>query len=684
MKCTVFVLAIMIVLASLAIAAPYRQLWDLSGSPPRAQWFKDASTNVVDDAHYEFYDNAYSGGFPDYPWGGQAGSAAVSGYVTDIQYTPNRNIIGFTVRADITNDTYTCMWVMNGTSGMNYYGQSAPEIPFNLECAMYDVRLTLDFADAGLSPSPYGQVYAVGYDELAWYHPYMQSEPPQANPPYADYSVPTFRFGNLAPGQSASRSMTFGLWAPLPPKLDPLDPSSDPNPTYALLEDSKDHQLDIFANRTRSLKIGQYVSSLFQDDGSSWPGIDYLSSDVSVFFDSSPSCGAAYVQLGPNTPPNHYWWQNRYVLTEMIQMAVTAGPDEDVDLETMQLQASGWGNDRTGITAVETYLDVNGNGRVDSGETKVGTGVYDADDGICAFGFSQPVHIPAGGTVYLVVAYRMAPGIAYWSTFSFNAIHIRASGVSSGAYVPVYGMPVGSSTETVVQKPVDGITVGEAKKLELGRTVILRDKVQTAQYWSYYNWIEETNRSSGIRLDTVEIPGMPASGRNLITVLAHTTLEGAEAKLIVLEVNTVFDPLNSPPAPVAMNNKSTGGSTFGIQPGLVDDATSDPIKLATGLNSIGMLVRAWGVVTYVDPPNYGSRFWIDDGSNLLDGTLNAETQEPVRGMNVQFPSDWQTEDIPKPGDHVAVTGIMRCWDTGLGAGARYLWPRDKNDVVVIP
>lgn len=64
--------ALITVIALLAVttsanAAPYRHLLEVTDSLPRSQWFINSSGEIVDDAHFEFYDNPSAAGFPDYP-----------------------------------------------------------------------------------------------------------------------------------------------------------------------------------------------------------------------------------------------------------------------------------------------------------------------------------------------------------------------------------------------------------------------------------------------------------------------------------------------------------------------------------------------------------------------------------------------------------------------------------------
>ena len=64
------------------------------------------------------------------------------------------------------------------------------------------------------------------------------------------------------------------------------------------------------------------------------------------------------------------------------------------------------------------------------------------------------------------------------------------------------------------------------------------------------------------------------------------------------------------PAPLALSNKAVGG-------GRLNDYTPG-VEGGTGLNNIGLLIRTWGKVTFVDSTN--KYFYINDGCGRADGS----------------------------------------------------------------
>ncbi len=104
--------------------------------------------------------------------------------------------------------------------------------------------------------------------------------------------------------------------------------------------------------------------------------------------------------------------------------------------------------------------------------------------------------------------------------------------------------------------------------------------------------------------------------------------------------------------PLAMSNRSLGGTdlnqyTFGVVGG-------------TGPNNIGLLIKTWGIVTYVNTTE--RFFYINDGSNLYDGSTSrpAPDNSPVLGVRVSY-ADMVAGaipvDVPEEGEFAVVTGI---------------------------
>ncbi len=96
------------------------------------------------------------------------------------------------------------------------------------------------------------------------------------------------------------------------------------------------------------------------------------------------------------------------------------------------------------------------------------------------------------------------------------------------------------------------------------------------------------------------------------------------------------------PAPLAVNISAVGGAALNqYTPG---------VENGVGVNNIGLLIKTWGRVTYVDPA--GKYFYINDGSNREDGSghigLRVDCDNLAPGNTITPPS---------VNTYVMVTGI---------------------------
>ena len=269
---------------SLSVTKPPVQLPTLMTGPPidptaaHGQWFVD--TNGVETVRTnEFYDETAGG----------LGVNAITGYVDNVVYAlgPGTPILGFSIQATIHNDTT----VMAGWSaGANCHGESRPrdlaEMPY--VGPMIDVKLAAEFAigDTNRLPlafnypvGPYREgatpfIEAVNEDQWGWYC-WNPEDPDPEHRPSGGYFVPTWDFGTILHGQSATRQLVFVV---VPPGLQPADPR------YMAIVASYAATNDVLMNRSPSLKISTWIDDIALDLGAQQEDPPPLRlSDVSVF-----------------------------------------------------------------------------------------------------------------------------------------------------------------------------------------------------------------------------------------------------------------------------------------------------------------------------------------------------------------------------------------------------------------
>lgn len=210
--------------------------------------------------------------------------------------------------------------------------------------------------------------------------------------------------------------------------------------------------------------------------------------------------------------------------------------------------------------------------------------------------------------------------------------------------------------------------------------VILEDKVVTAVFESerllfVQDWPDITKRWGGAGIGV----RYPEGGIIIIHEGAIVTVAGTleyndppyNEELIVRANNIIPHGMTHPLVPYGGPGIYLGGAVFGCQPGLYDDVATLP-RLSYGLNTVGMLVKAWGKVEETGSPGL---LWVDDGSGLNDGELNGIRVDlsPLGGI-------WTPPPHDQP--YISVTGVMRCFVVEPGGfNVRVIWPRRPNDLV---
>ena len=84
-------------------------------------------------------------------------------------------------------------------------------------------------------------------------------------------------------------------------------------------------------------------------------------------------------------------------------------------LQALSLSASGTGNDLLDITGVKIYVDSNGNGVVDAGETALAQGTFNGNDGAAALTLAAPRVFAANSTTKLLVTLDFNSSLAQTS-----------------------------------------------------------------------------------------------------------------------------------------------------------------------------------------------------------------------------------------------------------------------------
>jgi hypothetical protein len=238
-------------------------------SAASGQWFQNTSNGLYSSRPYQFYDNATGSG------GGTAGTNAIRGYISSFSYNIGGQVTGFQITASVTNDMQGLTGWADGTNAHGETLSTTQQLP---QMTMHHTVLSTLFADdgtqgnfpvGGANIGPESNIYAIGYDSAAWYS-YTNT---------GAFWVPTWNFGNIGIGQTATRVLDFGLYSAVDAAFfvglyDPGVP------------------IDVFTSQSNNLKLGNYFSPLAADTGAA-----LQTSDVAVFFTTPEPASLALLGL---------------------------------------------------------------------------------------------------------------------------------------------------------------------------------------------------------------------------------------------------------------------------------------------------------------------------------------------------------------------------------------------------
>jgi hypothetical protein len=247
----------------------------------QGQWFYDLASQSQTPRPYEFHDNVldFGGGFKSF--------LAIEGYATNIQLQGGK-ILSFDVQATVTNDMPSSTpWLEGGNSHGEYVATTREQYIG----PMLNTVLAAEFAlgDLQLIPNGFSAPYRQGFlpyiiatneDKRGWYC-YTPGSPPQGqSTAVGNYYVPSWDFGTINPGLSATRILSFAVDGV---GMDPADPR------FQVIMESYSGHIDLLSNRTTSLKISNWIDNLTADLGVPYPTDPYNGSDASVFFTPEPT-----------------------------------------------------------------------------------------------------------------------------------------------------------------------------------------------------------------------------------------------------------------------------------------------------------------------------------------------------------------------------------------------------------
>ncbi|MEI6915352.1 MAG: hypothetical protein WCL39_09495, partial [Armatimonadota bacterium] len=400
---------------------------------------------------------------------------------------------------------------------------------------------------------------------------------------------------------------------------------------------------------------------------------------------SKPDC-CLDIGIGPNNPPDHKWWPGLAKRNRMFQFRICNPCPYPVKLTCFNLQAFGTGNDKNDIAQIRVIRDINCDGVAQPFEPVFGTGSYPVDNGTAVICSTGSVVLPPAGAAgpscecFLVEYIMQLPGTLN-GTYSMVLTQVGAVNALTGQDVCKTGLPLTSNKKTRC------LTIGEAKQLPVGVKVCLANKFVTAVFPDRY-YISELYRASDPndpdavgktedRSAGVAVMGSiqaGAAGGVGVDIEGETDVVGCE---VVIRPSSVaqYDCAPCKITPLGMNGRNTGGDKTGNQSAVVDSFFDVFFSVQT--NNVGSLVRTWGRVTDFESTPGGGSLWINDGSDLNDGSSGPTGKR--RGIKV----DMSQTSIPVTqiplGSYLQVVGILQA-EESQGLCTRKLKPRITGDV----
>ncbi|HRU24339.1 MAG TPA: hypothetical protein P5569_10370, partial [Candidatus Latescibacteria bacterium] len=167
------------------------------------------------------------------------------------------------------------------------------------------------------------------------------------------------------------------------------------------------------------------------------------------------------VALGANTPPGDSAWTSA-LYKDMLQIQLNAY-GENVNVTSVTLTAGGTATlgPSGDVKEFNLYLDANGNGRYDSGETKLGT-TQTAASTVTFSGFSQSVTTSAA--VNLIATSVSNTTVTAGRTFSLGVAangDVSGTGASTSKSRPGQGTAQGNTMTFSQGNPVLNISLGQ-------------------------------------------------------------------------------------------------------------------------------------------------------------------------------------------------------------------------------
>ena len=334
--------------------------------------------------------------------------------------------------------------------------------------------------------------------------------------------------------------------------------------------------------------------------------------------------GNLALSIGPFTPPARPIGACAQDV-ELLQVRLTAGPEEDIDILDITFTASGSGDDAGDLASVRLYSDDDSDGLLDPAETPIGgSAAFSGDDGTVTFTTTGRTIAASGSEEWLLV-YDITAGVSGGLAFEARVDSggdVTARGAQTSQSVPVTGTPVQGNTVTTESPLLQTATfqdVNENGLLDTG------DKVTVA-------FSQEVTIQGTPFADSVFLLDPAGTFGAAVRVTAGGSPTEVE---ILLEADSLLQPNG-------LYGTDAGSSGVNLDPaqvGLIDCAASPVQPIAQSVDVEGEVNPRITSVQYLDS-NQNCRLDVGDGLQAaFTSPVTLTTANPALAFQLPVASD---------------------------------------------
>ncbi|MBI4713325.1 MAG: PKD domain-containing protein, partial [Planctomycetes bacterium] len=317
----------------------------------------------------------------------------------------------------------------------------------------------------------------------------------------------------------------------------------------------------------------------------------------------------------------------------MLQFTVSVpSANEDVNINSLILIASGTADDKNAISGVRLINDANKNGLYDAGETLLGgPAVFSADDATLNLPVSPSVILSVGSSQTWLIVYQLSGSGTNGKTMQVTLSNVIAAGRYSQSTITPGGLPLPSSTKTIDDFTVSTTTGIAPLEVSFGGLFGAGGSIMRYDWDFDYNGVsfrpDYSSAQSTNATYAYDIPGSYAAvlrityydGSTIDRIVYFDIQSAADAPVIYAIGTSVAPPIGSPPFAISFTANIT--ATNGVKAYLWDFDGDGLIDYCSDTS-------AGANYTYRKAGTYGARLVLQDTAGHLTAAQQLVTVNP--------------------------------------------------------